>query len=887
MQLSSILNSHKKTLNKISYLLLACSFANMASAQKLEEIIVTAQKRAESLQDVSVSVTALSGEKLADTGIARLEEVTAFVPNFTLSETGIGTNIYIRGIGSGINQGFEQSVGMYFDGVYYGRAQLARSPIFDLERVEVLRGPQVTLFGNNSIGGAVSIGSAKPTDDFEGSVGFLYEPDHGEEELTAVFSGPITPQLGARLAIRKYGIDGYIDNKFLNREEPTRDYLTTRLTLDFTPDSDAFNTVVKFERSDFDVEGRQIAIVRDEATNYLGTSTNAFVRNENLQQTGDIIRTEIGSDGFPTGNFFIVPIPAPNLSEIFSSAINDQNGELIFQSINGQTVAYPNQKTVRGANNDFSNNEINNMTVTTDIPLGNGDLKSITAYLEYSYEDLCDCDFTAAQLIEYESNEEYDQISQEFRYTSAGGEFIDYIVGGYYQDDSLVFNDFVKALEGTALEETLAFMFPNFDATQLVGIAVPRDFKVDSELFALFGQMTINISDSTRLMLGLRESRTKKTGSRELSYTQLDLETPLPGDFNSGQYQIVDNAFNIALNVNPHRSSGKRKEKRTSWTIILEQDLSEDYMMYASAVRGYKGGGFDARSNNPDTVLDLTDSSGSLYNRTANPGVPINFSTGTFEFEDEEALAFEVGLKASIGGQAEINISYFYTDIENLQLSVFDGGVGFNVSNAGAAVTQGVEMDWRVAITDEWMLNGSLAWLQFEYKDYKDGLCTASDILNLIDPLKTPENCETFSVPVPGAPTQTTFQNFADLTGETNQYVASYSGSVSVQYEKPVWNDDFLFRGSVDVNFTADYNPTQNLDEELQQGEHEVYNMRLSISDIDNVWELALLGRNLTDRKIVTYANDVPLATGIFGTRTSYGFIQRTRSVALQGRYNF
>ena len=140
-----------KLISSLTFMLMITFKSNLTYAQALEEIIVTSQKRAESLQDVSVSVTALSGEKLADGAIARLEEVTAFVPNFTLSETGIGTNIYIRGIGSGINQGFEQSVGMYFDGIYYGRAQLARSPIFDLERLEVLKGPQVTLFGNNSI----------------------------------------------------------------------------------------------------------------------------------------------------------------------------------------------------------------------------------------------------------------------------------------------------------------------------------------------------------------------------------------------------------------------------------------------------------------------------------------------------------------------------------------------------------------------------------------------------------------------------------------------------------------------------------------------------------------------------------------------------------------
>ena len=198
-----------KLISSLTFMLMITFKSNLTYAQALEEIIVTSQKRAESLQDVSVSVTALSGEKLADGAIARLEEVTAFVPNFTLSETGIGTNIYIRGIGSGINQGFEQSVGMYFDGIYYGRAQLARSPIFDLERLEVLKGPQVTLFGNNSIGGAVSINSAKPTDYFEGSTMLMYSPGHGEKEINLVLSGPINDNLNSRLAIRKYGMDVY------------------------------------------------------------------------------------------------------------------------------------------------------------------------------------------------------------------------------------------------------------------------------------------------------------------------------------------------------------------------------------------------------------------------------------------------------------------------------------------------------------------------------------------------------------------------------------------------------------------------------------------------------------------------------------------------------
>ncbi|WP_339339785.1 Plug domain-containing protein, partial [uncultured Oceanicoccus sp.] len=97
----------------------------MLTAQVLEEVIVTSQLRAESLQDVPISVTAVSGAKMMEAGIDKIEDLQSYVPNLTMSETGIGTNIYIRGIGSGINQGFEQSTGMYVDGVSYGRAQLS------------------------------------------------------------------------------------------------------------------------------------------------------------------------------------------------------------------------------------------------------------------------------------------------------------------------------------------------------------------------------------------------------------------------------------------------------------------------------------------------------------------------------------------------------------------------------------------------------------------------------------------------------------------------------------------------------------------------------------------------------------------------------------------
>src|SRR5687767_10604446 len=132
----------------------------------LEEVVVTAQKREESLQDVPLSVEAVTGDKLADVGIVRLDDLKGYVPNLQMSETGIANNIYIRGIGSGLNQGFEQSVSLYQDGVYRGRGHQARMPFLDLARVEVLRGPQPILFGKNSVAGTVNMVANLPSREF-------------------------------------------------------------------------------------------------------------------------------------------------------------------------------------------------------------------------------------------------------------------------------------------------------------------------------------------------------------------------------------------------------------------------------------------------------------------------------------------------------------------------------------------------------------------------------------------------------------------------------------------------------------------------------------------------------------------------------------------------
>lgn len=138
----------------------------------LEEIIVTAQKRAESLGDVPISVSSINGLKMHNAGISNIQDISSFIPNFNVQSGVIGDKINIRGIQSGNQAGFEQSVAIYSDGVYRGRGTQSRLGFFDTERVEVLRGPQGTLFGKNTIAGAVNISTNKPSEDFEGRPSF-------------------------------------------------------------------------------------------------------------------------------------------------------------------------------------------------------------------------------------------------------------------------------------------------------------------------------------------------------------------------------------------------------------------------------------------------------------------------------------------------------------------------------------------------------------------------------------------------------------------------------------------------------------------------------------------------------------------------------------------
>jgi len=765
-----------------------CANPALYAAPALEEVLVTATLRTESLQDVPVSVNAMAGEKMQEAGIDKIEDLQAYVPNLSMSETGIGTNIYIRGIGSGINPGFEQSVGMYFDGVSYSRAQLTRAPFLDLARVEVLRGPQNILYGKNSIAGALSLVSARPGQEQEGMVSALYEPDHDEKIVDFMMSGPITDTLGARVAIRKREFGGYIENLTLNRDEPQRDESTIRAILDWdaTPDLTA---MLKLELGKFDVLGRQVEIVNDQPSTTLGSPAFRPTYSQAL-----------------VGNFGADP-----------SVLNTK------------------QDYKRSSNGDYSNNRTKNITLNVDYALGESTLTFITGFLHYEFDELCDCDFTGAPVFSVPFEEEYDQYSQEIRWVSAAGGTLEHIGGVYFQKSELDFFDAIvidsDILPGAVAQKTSS----PAQGASIANTTTPRNFTSDAELYSVFWQTTWNASERLRATLGLRYSYEEKEGTRNLTIADLNGNERPAG--------LVDAVLAGVFKVERHDLEGTQKGGNLAPSLNVQYDVNDDVMAYATVSVGNKSGGFDARSN-------------------ASPGGAID---GSFEYDEEKATSFEVGAKTSfMNGRGELNIAAFFTKYDDLQVSIFDGTLGFNVGNAGAAETKGIELDGRFALTDNLLMTAALAFLDFEFTDFEKGQCYQGQTPDQVTPTA----------------------NYCDYKGKTNQYVADYSGNVGFVYTRS-FGDAMEFRAGTDFTFTDDYNSSQNLDPSQEQDGYVEVNMRLAVADVKSGWEVAIIGKNLTDEDVISYSNDVPLANSSFGSIGHYAFIERPRSVAVQVAYRW
>ena len=250
-------------------------------AQTLEEIVVTATKRVTSETDAALSLEAFTGQHLEQNGLANLADITMLVPNVHISEGYTAGSVNIRGMGSGTDRGFEQSIALFVDEVYNPRSRQYRAAFFDMDRVEVLRGPQSVLFGLNATAGTVSITSAKnqPEDEFEARVIGGYETEYSGYEIAGIVGGGVSENVGLRLAARYVDTgDGYYTNQFSGEDEGNREEVIVRGTGVFQL-SNAFGLTAKLEYAESDQFGDNAEVYGATAAAITGDGEVDWVRN--------------------------------------------------------------------------------------------------------------------------------------------------------------------------------------------------------------------------------------------------------------------------------------------------------------------------------------------------------------------------------------------------------------------------------------------------------------------------------------------------------------------------------------------------------------------------------------------------------------------------------
>jgi iron complex outermembrane recepter protein len=443
--------------------------ASAEGAPVLEEIVVNAQKRVENLQSVPISVEVVQSARLAQQNLNSLKDLTRTTPSVLVDDGGRSQTLRIRGIGSGPNQSFDQSVAVFVDDIYHGRSRASVASFLDLERVEILKGPQSTFFGNNAIAGAFNIITQKPSDRFEGSVRGLYGEDQ-QYAAEAAAGGPLTERVSARAAVMVNGSGGWVDDVTTGKKGPFENDLTGRVTLLARPVDDLTATLK--------VEGS-----RNQSAGYFLTINNC-------------------------------PPPPPfPVSAYCTSAINRGLPIGVGSNANsqgpGQGMRYTSHEEVLTVNYDHWQH-----TFT-----------SVSGFYKYNYNLNVDLGGAPEFLVHARLPETYRQFSQELRVASPSNQTLEYLAGAYFQSDNLGGgSDFAYGLLNASLAPTA--LGPYLPVGQEI------DVTQQEHSYALFGALTWHLTDRLQLTGGLRSSWVNKSfdwglfyGSTTASYGPI---VPLP-----------------------------------------------------------------------------------------------------------------------------------------------------------------------------------------------------------------------------------------------------------------------------------------------------------------------------------------------------------------------
>jgi len=739
--------------------------------QGLEVITVTSQKRSQRLQDVPTSINAFTENELKDLGLSNAVDIANAIPNIELNSAGGNGNqiITIRGVGlNDFSLNNTPTTAVHIDEIPLSSNAMTGFSLFDLERVEVLKGPQGTLFGRNSTAGVVNFITQKPTDITEGYVTATVG-NYQTSNLEGAVGGALTDSLTARASFKsETSSEGFQTNT--NPDENWTkngevDKFAARVQLMWTGDD---TTILANIHTGSDKS--QPWLPQAEGT----TSANGTPCASALIGRPD--PSECFIDGFFGGSY---------------QGISDTDGDVNSGSYDFKPVA---------------DDEYNGFSLRIDHELSFATFTSLTGVDNFHYRHKTDLDGIAgmdlqeiagfiglpindswktANILHQYEDFEVDQISQEFRFTSTTEGPLKWIAGLFYASEDMK-NTSGYASDNFGLFAALPFDFGGYGATiENTGAVFNHTFEQKNTSYAVFAQFDYALSDKTNVSFGSRYTNDEK-------------------DFEDEAYGIDDKGNRVVkimpysddpTNLSTYKQS--MDTSHVSWKLGVDHKLEEDWMIYGGVSQGHKSGGF--------------------------PGT-IPFAEGDVApYDDESILSFELGSKLSaLDNNLRLDVTAFYYDYQDMQ-GVYATTEGFDTLNrVGDAKVKGLELSATWLLTESFTWTIGAALLDTEI---------SNSIENVADALGNPTN----------------------FNGNELSHAPKQSASTSFNWTNEI-TDDLLLSMQINAAYKSDFYLRYDNDPSSQWNESSlVLGSRITLSNIDETWSVALWGRNITNEEIPSY----------------------------------
>ncbi len=810
--------------------------------RRLSTVTVTATQRTESIQDVPIAVTALDPELLQRAGVADVTSLDSVAPSFNMNSSDTatgGTTLRIRGVGTtGNNIGLESSVGVFLDGVYLSRPGVALGDLMDLEQIEVLRGPQGTLFGRNTSAGALNIKTKKPNlEEFEGFGSLTL----GNYNLVNVQGGVSVPLIEDTLALRVSGAirerDGFIEG-LGGAESHDRDRSVFRGQL----------------YGDFGDIGTVRAILDYSEAN---EACCHAVWNNDTAFVGFF-----GPAGFPADGG--APFTGPD-------ALNDLRS-------NDSEFGNPFEQT------GFS------LEYNVDTPLGA--LTYIGAYRDFEDETFRSTDYTGLNIFTVGRSPEapggsftpggnvtkIETTTHELRLQdSAFNDRLDWLVGIYYSDETIdsrgsltLLDEYQAGVSAGSLGQSANVLLAFAGGADANGDFASNAFLQEGESFSIFTHNILALTDNLDLTVGLRYVEESKDGSFEQLDGNFDaclgtfntlatnpnaipaslagasvalncfiFAAPVFNEENFGPFFAPFSASPLA-GLLPQEFDDTFEDEELVYTIKLGYSITPDINVYGGFTHGFKSGGFN---------LDASAAAGGADPR----------------FASELVDAWELGLKSTLfDGRARANVAVFHQDLEGFQVLEFTG-IRFQTFNVGKAQATGIEVETEAQLTNN--LSATFNW-------------TYSDA-------RYPNDCDILDQNAPGFN-----PNAANLCGASLTNAPENVVVAGATYESTFEN--FNWFANANLRYESDRRtstqPTELLSDVLLPGDiqdsNTKVNLRFGVSSPDDRWTVEIWGRNVTDEITKNVTFNIPLRGGE-GNRARGQFTQdpATYGVTLRTRF--